>query len=307
MTPEIPAALEGERVDRVLSMLFGLPRREAAALVANGAVLLGGSPVAAASRRVTSGQVLEVTLPPPATAQVIEPEPAVGFVVVHVDEEVIVVDKPAGLVVHPGAGHRTGTLVHGLLARFPDIAAVGQAERPGIVHRLDVGTSGLMVVARTAGAYDDLVDQLATRRVERRYLAMVGGHFDVVTGEIDAPIGRSAARRTAMAVTAGGRSARTSFEVLDQYREPVEAALLECRLTTGRTHQIRVHLAAIGHPVIGDSTYRGDGGGRSGALSLVRPFLHAHRLTFDSPGEGGRMSFASPLPADLEEVRERFR
>jgi 23S rRNA pseudouridine1911/1915/1917 synthase len=220
---------------------------------------------------------------------------------VYEDDQVIVVDKPAGLVVHPGAGQQSGTLVHGLLARVPDLAGVGDADRPGIVHRLDKGTSGLMVVARTPEALADLTAQLKRRDVERRYLALVLGEVAEGKGVVDAPVGRSTRQPTRMAVTARGRAARTRYEVLERYTDPVSATLLECRLETGRTHQIRVHLAAIGHPVAGDTRY-----GRADALAMKRPFLHAHELAFDHPGDGARRRFQSPLPADLEQVRERL-
>src|SRR5439155_23772111 len=168
-----------------------------------------------------------------------------------------VVDKPPDLVVHPGAGNAAGTMVAGLLARFPELAGVGEADRPGVVHRLDKGTSGLLVVARTPAAYESLVGQLSSRSVERRYRTLVWGWPEPTTGLVDAPIGRSRRDPTRMAVAAGGREARTGYETERRYHEPVEAALLECRLETGRTHQIRVHLAAIGHPVVGDARYRG--------------------------------------------------
>jgi len=215
----------------------------------------------------------------------------------YADADVIVVAKPAGLVVHPGAGHHHGTLVHGLLARYPEIAEVGDRARPGIVHRLDRETSGLMVVARTARAYEALVDALGSREVEREYEALVWGHPDSARGLIDAPIGRSSTRRTRMAVRKEGKDARTSYEVREWFTHP-EVALLTCRLETGRTHQIRVHLAAIGHPVVGDRSY---GGSRSG-LVLGRPFLHARRLAFAHPVTGERLAFEEPMPADLEAV-----
>lgn len=304
----IPEALEGERVDRVVSMLFDLPRREAASLVAAGSVRIAGRPVGSRSRRVASGEVLDVTVGPAVAEAPLAPDPGVRFGVVHADEAVIVVDKPAGLVVHPGAGNRSATLIHGLLARYPDLAGVGQPERPGLVHRLDAGTSGLLVVARTAKAYEDLCRQLAARQVERRYLALVAGHLAAPAGDIDAPIGRSATRRTAMAVAAAGRAARTSYEVLAELGEPVEAALLECRLGSGRTHQIRVHLSAIGHPVLGDGTYgRPESAARAAVIGLHRPFLHAHHLAFSHPESASAASFTSPLPPELEEVRARFR
>ncbi|HUF33351.1 MAG TPA: RluA family pseudouridine synthase [Acidimicrobiales bacterium] len=296
MREVLPPALEGERVDRVVAMLTGLTRAEVADLVAAGAVRLGGRTVTSRSVRVHEGEELEVEVPPPdLDRHVAQPEPGVAVPVVHADDQVIVVDKPPDMVVHPGAGNRQGTMAQGLLARFPELAGVGEPERPGIVHRLDKGTSGLLVVARTPEAYASLVDQLSTRTVERRYLALVWGHPEPPRGMIDAPIGRSQRDPTRMAVSAAGREARTSYEVVTTYTEPVLSALTSCRLETGRTHQIRVHLAAIGHPVVGDPRYRG----KRVALPCPRPFLHATELAFDHPGTGERARFESPLPDDL--------
>jgi len=300
MKETVPRALDGERVDRVVAFLTGLPRSDVADLVAGGRVRLGGTTVATRSRRVAEGEVVEVDVPAPTDDSPVA-DPSVDVPVVYSDDQVIVVDKPAGLVVHPGAGQRDGTLVHGLLHRFPDLAEVGDPTRPGIVHRLDKGTSGLMVVARTVDALAHLTAQLKAREVERRYLALVLGEVAEGQGVVDAPVGRSARQPTRMAVTARGRAARTRYEVVERYTDPVPATLLECRLETGRTHQIRVHLAAIGHPVVGDTGY-----GRGDALAMKRPFLHAHELAFDHPADGSRRSFRSPLPADLEQVRDRL-
>lgn len=300
MRETVPRALEGERVDRVVAFLTGLPRREVADLVAAGQVRLDGETVKTRSDRVTEGEVVEVDVPA-ATEERLAPDPGVDVPVVHADDQVIVVDKPPGLVVHPGAGQPDGTLVHGLLYRFPELGDVGDPTRPGIVHRLDKGTSGLMVVARTPEAFDDLTAQLKARGVERRYYALVLGEVTEGKGVVDAPVGRSTRQPTRMAVTAKGRPARTRYEVLERYTEPVPATLVECWLETGRTHQVRVHLAAIGHPVAGDTRY-----GRGDALAMKRPFLHAHELAFDHPADGSRRRFESPLPPDLEQVRERL-
>ena len=194
--------------------------------------------------------------------------------------------------------HADGTLVNGLLARYPELAGVGDPGRPGIVHRLDKGTSGLLVVARTQAAYDGLVAQLAAHTAERRYLALVWGHPASAAGLVDAPIGRSPRDPLKMAVVADGREARTRYQVRETFDRPAPTALLDCRLETGRTHQIRVHLAAIGHPVVGDATY----GGVRPALDVPRPFLHAYRLSFDHPATGERLTFESPLPADLATI-----
>jgi 23S rRNA pseudouridine1911/1915/1917 synthase len=224
----------------------------------------------------------------------------VRFAVVHADDAVAVVDKPAGLVVHPGAGNDAGTLVGGLLARFPDLAGlvasgVCAPDRPGIVHRLDKGTSGLLAVARTEAAYRDLVGQLATRTMERRYVALVRGLVADDRGEVEAPIGRSARTPTKMAVTAGGKPARTAYVVRERRPGEDPTTLLELSLQSGRTHQIRVHLAAIGHPVVGDARY----GSADARLGPGRFFLHAFRLAFVHPATRTRMEFTSELPPDL--------
>ena len=229
-------------------------------------------------------------------------EPGVRFAVVYDDELVAVVDKPAGLVVHPGAGHDTGTLVGGLLARFPELArlvedGVCAADRPGIVHRLDKGTSGLLVVARTADAYHGLTDQLATRTMERRYLALVEGHVVDDRGNVEAPIGRSTRTPTKMAVTAGRQAGPDQVHacVGAPGRGRPAKTLLDVGLESGRTHQIRVHMAAIGHPVVGDARY----GRPDVRLGSGRFFLHAHTLRFTHPGTGQLVAFSSPLPEDL--------
>lgn len=302
MKAVIPAVLAGERLDRVVAMLTELPRAEVAALVADGRVAVGGRPVTTKGRRVAEGDVVTVDLPERA-APGVAAEPGVAVEVVHADEHVIVVDKPPGLVVHPGAGNETGTLVQGLLARYPELASVGDPARPGVVHRLDAGTSGLLVVARSPEAYGSLVAQLQARTVDRRYLALVAGTVESPAGVVDAPIGRSGSDPTRMAVRADGREARTRYEVRERFTEPGPATLVECKLETGRTHQIRVHLAAIGHPVAGDPRY---GGGAPGGGAVPRPFLHAWRLAFEHPVSGEALSFESPLPEDLEAVRARY-
>jgi 23S rRNA pseudouridine1911/1915/1917 synthase len=290
----VPASLAGERVDRAVALLTGWSRADVAVLIEEGTVRIGGRPVAK-SRRLTEGEEVEVEGEPEAEAPP-KPEP-IDFPVVHADDDIVVLVKPAGLVVHPGAGHEAGTLAGGLLHRFPEIASVGDPMRPGIVHRLDRDTSGLMVVARSPRAYDALVEALAARKIERRYLALAWGRFDARRGTIDAPIGRSATRRTRMAVREVGKEARTGYEVKEQYEHPV-CALVECRLETGRTHQIRVHLAAIGHPVVGDGTYGGD----RHPLRPGRPFLHAHALALTHPATGEHLGWTDPLPPELAAV-----
>jgi 23S rRNA pseudouridine1911/1915/1917 synthase len=297
----VPAALAGERLDRFVSLLTGCSRAEAAALVSSGGVTVGGSPALSGKLRLAEGDEVEVDVPPDA-GPVVVADPSVEFAVVHADDDVVVIDKPAGVVVHPGSGRSTGTLVHGLVARFPEIAGVGESDRPGIVHRLDRDTSGLLVVARTEVARQGLVAALAARHVERIYLALVHGVPESDAGLVDAPVGRSARHPTRMAVTARGREARTGYEVLQRWPDP-GCALVRCRLETGRTHQIRVHLAAIGHPVVGDDTYDG---GRKRPVAVPRLFLHATRLAFDHPVNGEHLTFESPLPADLQAVLNRL-
>jgi len=301
---EVPRALDGERADRVVAFLAGIPRREAAAVVESGGVRVGGLVVAKGSQRLAAGTELEVDLPEAGPG--LAPDASVEFGVVFADDDTVVVDKPAGLVVHPGAGNPARTLVNGLLARFPDMATARWPDpaRPGIVHRLDKGTSGLLMVGRRPAAAAALVAQLKARTVERRYLALVRGAVAEDKGVIDAPVARSATDPTRMTVRPDGRAAVTTFEVVRRWPG---ATLLRCALQTGRTHQVRVHLAAIGHPIVGDDRYtrgtRRPGDGRSGPVARPpapgRPFLHAEVLGFDQPTTGARLRFESPLPADL--------
>ncbi len=295
---EIPAALAGERLDRIVALLTGASRSDAAQLVANGGATIDGEVVVSGKIRLAEGQ--QVTIRPDLLPRIELPvaDPSVQVAVVYEDDDIAVVDKHAGLVVHPGHGHPDGTLVNGLLARFPNIAEVGDPMRPGIVHRLDVGTSGLLMVATSQLAYEVIVAALAQRLISRGYLALVWGHPAAANGLIDAPIGRDHREPMKMAVVVDGKIARTKYSTLTCYDRPVDAALLSCHLETGRTHQIRVHLAATGHPVVGDATY---GGVRSG-LSSPRPFLHAAELRFDHPRTQRSMHFESTLPDDLAAV-----
>jgi 23S rRNA pseudouridine1911/1915/1917 synthase len=291
----IPAALAGERLDRIVALIADVSRTVAVTVIEAGGVRVDGAVATSGKTRLTEGS--EVTVDPGAIPRLTSPEADgnVMFGIVHVDDDVIVVDKPAGLVVHPGAGRRQGTLVNGLLHHFPDLAGVGEPHRPGIVHRLDAGSSGLLVIARTEHSRSSLIAQFGAHTAGRRYDAMVWGHPEAAHGIVDAPIGRDPADPLRMAVVVDGRPARTEYRVTRRYRGPAELARLECRLQTGRTHQIRVHLAAVGHPLVGDGTY---GGGRP-TLGLGRPFLHAAELAFDHPRSGERLTFTSPLPADL--------
>jgi len=299
---EVPSSLDGERVDRVVAMLTGCSRAEASALVADGSVLVGGAAVARPSHRVRTGDVVELLADPVRPPQEVLADPSVEFTVLYEDDDVVVVDKPPGLVVHPGAGHKEQTLVHGLLARYPEMATVGQPERPGLVHRLDRGTSGLLVVARTPEAHADLVGQLSDHSVERVYTALVWGQPRHASGMVDAPIGRSRRDPLRMTVAEDGREARTRYRVDQTFEEPGAAALVTCWLETGRTHQIRVHMASVGHPVVGDDKYGGDRRG----VSSHRPVLHARRLSFVHPGTGEQVEVESPFPDDLQSVVARF-
>ncbi len=297
---EVPALLGGVRLDRALSMLTGISRSEAATLITSGSVAVNGRIDRPRSHVLSEGDRLEAVLESSVPVGV-EPDPSVKVDVIAEDPSFLVIDKSADLIVHPGAGHRTGTMIGGLLARYPELEGVGlesggHPDRPGVVHRLDRGTSGLLVVARTEEAYRSLVGQLSARDVDRWYLALVRGVVADERGVVDAPIGRSLRSPTMMAVSRDGRPARTAYEVVRRFEGTAPRTLLRCKLETGRTHQIRVHLQAIGHPVVGDARY-----GRliDAELGRDRFFLHAYRLGFEHPVTGEQVSFTSPLPDDL--------
>jgi 23S rRNA pseudouridine1911/1915/1917 synthase len=303
----VPAMLDGVRLDRAVSFVTGLSRAAAAQLIDDGTVLVDGNVQTRRSTVLRSGSRLVVSgVAAPTIA--LEAEADVVFDVVFSDDDIVVVDKPWELVVHPGAGRRGGTLVGGILARFPDVRELvaegyGEPDRPGIVHRLDRGTSGLLVVARTARAVVSLSAQMAEHSAERRYLALVHGHVTEDRGLVDAPVGRSARQPTLMTVSSSGRDARTRYEVLGRYEEPFPCTLLVAALETGRTHQVRVHMAAIGHPVVGDSRYgKGQLPSHPTGLASGRFFLHAFELAFDHPADGQRVTFKAPLPPDLVEL-----
>jgi 23S rRNA pseudouridine1911/1915/1917 synthase len=289
----VPDEDAGARLDRVLAGRHELASRaEAERLLAGGLVAVDGFR-RPKSHRLEGGEEVVVELPEEAG---LEPE-AMDVPVVWEDDQLLVVDKPAGIVVHPAGGHATGTLVHGLLALG---AEGGEEDRPGIVHRLDRDTSGLLVVARSPDAHERLQQLLRERRLERLYLALVRGRPGSRTGRIEAPIGRDRRDRTRHSLdTQTPRDAVTWFELVESMREH---ALLELRLETGRTHQIRVHLEAIGLPVAGDPVY-----GVRGDLGLQRQFLHAHRLRFEHPFTGEDVDVSSPLPPDLAAALERAR
>ena len=301
MKATVPAALAGERLDRVVAMLANTSRAEAANLVDGGSVTVSGRVVTVRSRRLNAGEVVEFDRPESDRAA-LTGDPGVPVSVVYENRDLIVVDKPAGIVVHPGAGQAHGTLVEGLLARYPELDSVGDPERPGIVHRLDKGTSGLLLVARSERAYERLVAMLSAHEIERSYRALVWGTVEAATGMVDAPLGRSVRYRTRMTVTMRGRPALTRYDVHRRFQHPVPATELVCTPVTGRTHQIRVHLASIGHPVVGDDRY---GGARPG-LQLGRPWLHAESLALKHPVTGEPLSFESPLPDELTAILNRL-
>lgn len=288
----VPADLDGERADRIVAVLTGMSRSQARSAVKQGDVLAGGAPVKPADRLAVGAALFvpAVEEPPP-----IHPDPDVVFSVAYEDDSVVVVDKPAGLVVHPGAGTTSSTLAHGLVAAYPELMELEDDHRWGIVHRIDRDTSGLLLVARTRSTHESLQDALRRREVSRCYLTLAVGGFDNATGTVDAPVGRDPAHPTRMRVIETGRPARTHYRRLASW-DDAAVTLLGVRLETGRTHQIRVHLEAIGHGVVGDPVY-GPRTVRSGDPG--RTWLHAERLDFDHPDTQERVSVVSTLPDDL--------
>jgi 23S rRNA pseudouridine1911/1915/1917 synthase len=296
----VPEGLDGERLDAALARMFGLSRATAADLVTSGNVLVAGRP-AAKSERVPAGEWLEVTLPPPPVTRPLEPVP--GLVIVAEDDDVVVVDKPAGVAAHPTPGWSGPTVLDGLRASGHTIASSGAAERQGIVHRLDAGTSGLMVVAKSEPAYSALKRAFRERDVDKRYHALVQGHPDPLRGTVDAPIGRHPAGDGRFAVITGGRPSVTHYDTLEAFRA---ASLIEVKLETGRTHQIRVHMAALHHPCAGDLLYGADPV-LAGRLGLARQWLHAVQLGFAHPADGRWAEYHSAYPADLAHALEVLR
>ncbi len=296
MTRQFQVGAGETRLDRFLAgQRVGLSRSQLHRIVVDGWVRLNGQP-AKPSQRVRAGDWVSLTIPPPRSLDVIPQW--MPLTVVHQDQHIVVIDKPAGLSVHPGPGHPDRTLVNALLARCPDIQGIGGAIRPGIVHRLDKDTSGLMVVAKTHPAHQALSEDLKARRVTKGYLALVTGSVTLVKGQIDAPIARDPRQRKRMAVVVGGREARTSYRVIERMGDNT---LLELYLETGRTHQIRVHLAYLGHPILGDAVY-----GTKDPL-LSRHFLHAYHLAFQHPIGGAPVELRSPLPDELTCVLDRLK
>jgi len=278
-----------ERLDVFLTGAgIGLSRSQAQRLIEGGFVTVDGRR-AKPSQRLEVGAGVTVTIPPPQPID-LAPE-AIPLTIIYQDADILVVDKPAGMPVHPGPGHASGTLVNAVLALCPDLSGIGGALRPGIVHRLDKERSGLILVAKNDRAHQSLSRQLKERQVEKSYLAAVHGIPRPPEGVIEGAIARHPIHRKKMAIVAGGKAAETRYRTLQRLGD---FALLEAQPVTGRTHQIRVHLASIGHPILGDAIY----GKRS--PHLARQFLHAHRIEFDLPSGGRRVQFSSPLPPDLE-------
>ncbi len=293
----VPEGLEGERVDVALARLFGISRTAAAELAATGQVLLDGELVSK-STRVAADSWLEVELPDPAAAPVVLAEPVPGLTVVYDDADLVVVDKPVGVAAHPSPGWSGPTVVGGLAGAGYRVSTSGAAERQGVVHRLDVGTSGLMVVAKSELAYTALKRAFKERTVQKTYHALAQGHPDPSSGTIDAPIGRHPRHDWRWAVVAEGKPSVTHYETLEAFRA---ASLLGIQLETGRTHQIRVHLSALRHPCVGDLTYGADPA-LAQRLGLGRQWLHARGLGFDHPSTGEWLAFTSNYPVDLEQA-----
>src|SRR5512140_1862024 len=299
LTISVPETAEG-RVDRLLADLSGLSRSYVQKLITEGKVTHAGAPVSAKATAVP-GTVFELEVPDPRPLE-LEAED-IPLDVVYEDADMLIINKPFGLVVHPAPGHSGGTLVNALLARDTEYGGIAGVARPGIVHRLDRDTSGLIMVAKTDVAQASLMAQLKARRVKKTYLALVHGNVEAAAGRIEAPIGRDPRQRTRMAVVPDGRPSVTGYRVRERFRG---WTLLEVDLVTGRTHQIRVHLAALGHAVAGDPVY-GTGTSRRGPDGLERLFLHAWRIVFASPGTGDLVRVEAPLPDALDGVVDGLR
>jgi 23S rRNA pseudouridine1911/1915/1917 synthase len=290
----VPDGLDGMRLDQAVSRLFGLSRTAAATLVEAGDALVDGYP-RPKSDKVSAGSWLEVTLPAPAAPPSVVPEPVHGLVVVYSDDDIVVIDKPVGVAAHPSPGWTGPTVLGGLAAMGQNVATSGAAERQGIVHRLDVGTTGLMVVAKSELAYTVLKRAFKEREVDKRYHAVVQGHLDPLRGTIDAPIDRHPTADYRYAVMSSGKPSVTHYDTLEAFRS---ASLVDVKLETGRTHQIRVHFSALRHPCVGDLTYGADPT-LAARLHLDRQWLHARELGFLHPRTHDEVRFVSDYPDDL--------
>ncbi len=299
----IPDGLEGQRIDAAAARMTGLSRSRVAELIDQGLVVLAGVTVTKSSVRVRGGQVLDIDISEPTRTAHVTPTIVEGMRIVHDDADIVVVDKPAGVAAHPSVGWDGPDVVSGLAGAGFRISTSGAAERQGIVHRLDVGTSGLMVVAKSERAYTLLKRAFPDRTVDKFYLALVQGHLDSTEGTIDAPIGRHPGSEWKFAVTSDGRPSITHFETVEMMRS---SSLLRVHLETGRTHQIRVHFAALHHPCVGDPLYGADPV-LAAELGLERQWLHAAELAFTHPGTGERVEFFSEPPQDLRHALELLR
>lgn len=298
---QIEPTLVGARLDVALAALLPtISRTRAQGLIRDGHVLVNSAVAARPGQKLAAGDRIRVRLPAP-TPSSLEPE-SIPLDVIFENADVLLVNKPAGMVVHPAAGHATGTLVHAALAHAPDLEGIGGEVRPGVVHRLDKDTSGLILLAKNDNAYRSLQQQFKSRAISKTYLAIAEGHPPTKTGKVEAPIGRDAKNRKRMAVTGAGRgrSAVTSYRVSEAFQD---ACLLEVHPETGRTHQIRVHLAFLGCPVAGDRVY----GRRKPVVQAPRQMLHAWRLQLLLPGESEAREFEAPVPVDFELVLEGLR
>jgi 23S rRNA pseudouridine1911/1915/1917 synthase len=291
----VPDGLHGMRLDQAVSRLFGLSRTAAADLVEAGDALVDGV-ARAKSEKVNAGSWLEVTLPAPVAAPVLVPTPVHGMKIIYSDDDIVVVDKPVGVAAHPSPGWTGPTVIGGLAAMGQNVATSGAAERQGVVHRLDVGTTGLMTVAKSEMAYTALKRAFKEREVEKRYHAVVQGHLDPLRGTIDAPIDRHPTADWKFAVMSEGKPSVTHYDTLEAFRS---ASLVDVKLETGRTHQIRVHFSALRHPCVGDLTYGADPT-LSGRLKLDRQWLHARELAFLHPRTHDEVRFVSDYPDDLK-------
>ncbi|GAA2651793.1 pseudouridine synthase [Paractinoplanes durhamensis] len=291
----VPDGLDGMRLDQAVSRLFGLSRTAAATLVEAGDALVDGYP-RPKSDKVAAGSWLEVTLPAPVAPPSVVAEPVTGLTIIYSDDDIVVVDKPVGVAAHPSPGWTGPTVIGGLAAMGQNVATSGAAERQGIVHRLDVGTTGLMVVAKSEIAYSVLKRAFKEREVDKRYHAVVQGHLDPLRGTIDAPIDRHPTADYKYAVMNSGKPSVTHYDTLEAFRS---ASLIDVKLETGRTHQIRVHFSAMRHPCVGDLTYGADPT-LAARLKLHRQWLHARELGFVHPRTHDEVRFVSDYPDDLK-------
>lgn len=293
-TLSVPEGVAGERIDSALTRVLGLSRTAVVKLLEDGDITTGGKAMPK-SDRVAAGQVIDVLMPAPINTDPIPLTPLEGLTVVYDDQDIVVIDKPIGCAAHPSPGWTGPTVVGALMAAGYSISTSGPAERQGIVHRLDVGTSGLMIVAKSDQAFHVLKDAFRNRTVEKIYHAMVQGHMDPTTGTIDAPIDRHPKEDHRFAVVATGKESITHYEVIEFYRG---VSMVKIELETGRTHQIRVHFSALHHPLVGDTTYGADPV-LAKSLQMSRPWLHAAGLRFAHPVTGQTLNFHAPYPADL--------